>query len=483
MPNTMDNVWIYLFITALILFLGLIIFKFLKNQFNARLQLHLIKEKSLLEEVNILKNQNLDLNQQREKLTLVNNSLSTHKTFLEDKLDELKSQVDVLNSKLYDADIHKNDLQISLTQASAENENLTQKLVEDRKQLEDLNKKLNLEFENLAQKILDEKSEKFAKQNQENLNFILNPLQQKIQGFEKRVEDTHKESIEHGAKLRQQIIGLKELNEQMSKEANNLTRALKGEFKTQGNWGEMILESVLEKSGLQKNVEYFVQSTLYTEDGKRFMPDVVIELPGSKKVIIDSKVSLVAYEKYVNETDEIQRKIWEKQHLSSIERHINDLSRKNYHKLYQVETLDFVLMFIPIESAFALASQSAPFLYRDAFEKNIILVTPTTLLAVLRTIDTLWQNEKQKKNALDIATQAGRLYDTFSNLLDDFLKMGRQLDSAKNAYDDSMKKLTGNQNLFKNIENLKRLGAKTSKELDEKILKSVEINQEEDGYI
>lgn len=476
----MNYLWIILLIIVLACLIGFIIIQFVRKQFQDKLQSQLEKENMLTNELAALKSMQQDLNLQRENLTLKINSLNTHNLILEKQIEEQKSEVEELNKKVYHLDIHKNDLQISLTKAEAEIKNLSQKLIDERKQLEELNQRFSTEFENLAQKILDEKSEKFAKQNQENLSLILNPLREKIHGFEKRVEDTHKESIEHGAKLRQQIIGLKELNEQMSVEANNLTRALKSESKTQGNWGEMILESVLEKSGLQKGQEFFVQTSVYTENNKRLIPDVIIELPGNRKVIIDSKVSLVAYERYVNETDNITREKWKKQHLSSIENHVINLSKKDYNQLHKLQSPDFVLLFIPIESAFALASQSSPFLYRNAFEKGIILVTPTTLLAVLKTIDTLWQNEKQKANALEIATQAGRLYDTFANLLNDFLKMGKELDSAKNAYDGTMKKLTGNRNLFKNIENLKKLGAKSRKEIDEKLLKSVQLNQDEE---
>lgn len=491
MPNLADTFWMLLIIILLMIVVIYLTFIFLKNQFSSRLNQITEREALLRENFSDYKRSTEDqistLNAKIEKLQQENSlmaqdvtSLSTIKESLENRIEEFKTHITKLDSQLYNTELLKNDLQISLTKANSKNENLIKRLNEERTQLEELNKKFSTEFENLAQRILDEKSEKFAKQNQENLSVILHPLQERIQGFEKRVENTHKESIEHGAKLRQQIIGLKELNEQMSIEANNLTRALKGESKTQGNWGEMILESVLEKSGLQKDQEYFVQQSFQTEDGKRVLPDVVIHLPGNKKIIIDSKVSLIAYEKYVNSNENVDRTQWQKMHYRSIERHIDQLSSKNYHKLYEMDSLDFVMLFIPIESAFALASQTSPSLYRDAFEKNIILVTPTTLLAVLRTIDTLWQNEKQKKNAIDIATQAGLLYDTFANLLNELVKVGNQMDTAKGSYDSAMKKLTGNRNLFKNIQKLKKLGAKASKQIDENILKSVDLDNDEE---
>lgn len=481
MPN-IDNAFLLLLIgIILLLLMAFVAYRLMKQQFSAKLSHLMQRESELLDERQQLKSEISDLQNKSDQLSRDKSGLDASLQAAKQRNEELKTEITQLNKNLYNADLTKNDLQISLTKAQANNDYLTKKLTEEREQLENLNKKFNDSFENLAQKILDEKSEKFTKQNQENLHHLLHPLHERLQGFEKRVETTHKESLERGAQLRQQIIGLKELNEQMSQEANNLTRALKGDSKTQGNWGEMILESVLEKSGLQKDLEYFVQQSFTTEDGKRLLPDVIIQLPGNKKMIIDSKVSLNAYETYVNTTDSEERTKYQKMHLSSVERHYQQLSQKNYQRIYELDSLDFVLMFIPIESAFALASQSSPSLYRDAFEKNIILVTPTTLLAVLRTIDTLWQNEKQKKNALDIAKQAGLLYDTFVNLLTELDKVGNQMDTAKNSYDNAMKKLKGNRNLFKNITKLKKLGAKASKHIDENLLKHVEdYNDEED---
>ena len=281
--------------------------------------------------------------------------------------------------------------------------------------------------------------------------------------------------------LRQQIIGLKELNEQMSKEATNLTKALKGDTKTQGNWGEMILERVLERSGLQKGSEYTVQQSFTNADGKRVLPDVVINLPGDKKMIVDSKVSLNAYERYSNETEETERKQHLKNHLTAIRNRVNELGNKNYHQLYQMESPDFVLLFIPIEAAFAVASNEYPGLYSEAFDKNIIIVTPTTLLAVLKTIDSMWQNEKQKQNAIAIATQAGALYDSFTALTEELTKIGRQLGTVQNSYEGAMKKLTGKGNLLRRVEKLKKLGAKASKQIDPKMLSSIEEEEIEEN--
>ncbi len=238
----------------------------------------------------------------------------------------------------------------------------------------------------------------------------------------------------------------------------------------QGNWGEMVLERVLERSGLQKDSEYFVQQNFQTESGKRVMPDVVIHLPGDKKMVIDSKVSLISYERYINENAEEERDMHVKNHVLSVKNRVDELGRKNYHSLYQMESPDFVLLFIPIEAAFAVASNNYPNLYNDAFDKNIIIVTPTTLLAVLKTIDSMWQNEKQKQYAIDIATQAGALYDSFTNLTEDLLKVGKQIGPVQNTYDTAMKKLTGKGNLLRKVERLKVLGAKASKQLDSKLI-------------
>ena len=401
---------------------------------------------------------------------------------LEERIANLQQSLQTSKAQ-FESDVHKieNDrenirrekefLSSELTRKNADYENLAIKNQEQKAEVEKLQEKFTIEFENLANKILEEKSSKFTLQNKENIDAILKPLQEKIQHFEKRVEETNKEDISRSADLRQQIIGLKELNLQMSKETTNLTKALKGDTKMQGNWGELVLERVLERSGLQKDSEYFVQQSFNTEEGKRVMPDVVISLPGDKKMIVDSKVSLVAYERYINETEDIERATHLKNHLVSVKRRVSELGEKNYHQLYDMESPDFVLLFIPIESAFAIASMEYPALYGDAFEKNIIIVTPTTLLAVLKTIDSMWQNEKQKANAIEIATQAGRLYDSFVNLTEELIKVGNQIGTVQKSYENAMVKLTGRGNLITRVENLKALGAKASKQQNEKLLK------------
>ena len=368
---------------------------------------------------------------------------------------------------------------IELARKNEELKNLQLKLNENKEEVEKLQEKFTKEFENLANKILDEKSNKFTEQNKKNIKDILNPLQEKIQTFEKKVEDTQKESISMHSALKEQLLGLKELNAQMSKETINLTKALKGDSKTQGNWGELVLERVLEKSGLEKDREYFVQQSFTNEEGKRIMPDVVIHLPDNKKMIVDSKVSLTAYEQFINTEDDIEKERFLKEHVNSLKRHVEQLSEKKYEDIYKIESPDFVLLFVPIEPAFAVALNEDNTLYNKAFERNIVIVTPTTLLATLRTIDTMWNNEKQQRNALEIARQAGALYDKFQGLLTDLVNIGKKIDGTKADYAAAMNKLVeGRGNLITSVEKLKKMGAKAKKALPEKILERAQDNDE-----
>lgn len=433
-------------------------------------------KEAILEE----KNNQLSL-QVDEFKNQINSNLDNYKTELLDYKSTFRAQTEKLEKEREEIRREKDFLNTELTRRNAEFENLEQRNKEQKAEVEQLQEKFEKEFENLANKILEQKSEKFTLQNKENIQNILNPLQEKILHFEKRIEEGNKESIDRHAMLRQQIIGLKELNEQMSKEATNLTKALKGDTKTQGNWGEMILERVLERSGLQKGSEYSVQQSFTNADGKRVLPDVVINLPGDKKMIVDSKVSLNAYERYSNETDEHDRKQHLKNHLTAIRNRVSELGNKNYHHLYEMESPDFVLLFIPIEAAFAVASNEYPGLYSEAFDKNIIIVTPTTLLAVLKTIDSMWQNEKQKQNAIVIATQAGALYDSFTALTEELTKIGRQLGTVQNSYEGAMKKLTGKGNLLRRVEKLKKLGAKASKQIDPKMQSAMDEEEIEEN--
>lgn len=409
------------------------------------------------------------------------------KAGLEEKLNGLLQQIEQfklqLNQTVQERETirtEKESLAIQLSKKETDFENLWERNKEQKEEVEKLQEKFTKEFENLANKILEEKTNKFTEQNKENLKNILSPLQDKIQLFEKKVEDTHKESIDYHAALRQQILGLREMNEQMSKETLNLTKALKGDSKMQGNWGELILERVLEKSGLEKGREYEVQQSFVTEEGNRVFPDVVINLPDGKKMIVDSKVTLTAYERYINEEDDNSKAQHLKEHVMALKRHVDQLSEKNYHDLYQMESPDFVLLFVPIESAFALALNEDTTLYNKAFEKNIVIVTPSTLLATLRTIDSMWTNQKQQENALEIARQAGALYDKFEGFVADLVKVGNKIKDSKIEYDNAMNKLVdGSGNLINRVENLKKMGAKAKKSLPENILQRANKDEQQ----
>ncbi|MFN7100085.1 MAG: DNA recombination protein RmuC [Flavobacterium sp.] len=391
---------------------------------------------------------------------------------------QFEKRIEVINNEKERIRDEKDSLAIQLSKKEVDFENLWERHKEQKAEVEQMQVKFTKEFENLANKILEEKSNKFTEQNRENMKNILSPLQDKIQLFEKKVEDTHKESIDYHAALRQQILGLREMNIQMSKETINLTKALKGDSKMQGNWGELVLERVLEKSGLEKGREYEVQQAFTTEVGDRVFPDVVINLPDGKKMIVDSKVSLTAYEKYSNEEDDNIRSGWLKEHVNSIKRHVEQLGNKNYHDLYHIESPDFVLLFIPIEPAFAVALNEDNSLYNKAFEKNIVIVTPSTLLATLRTIDSMWTNQKQQENALEIARQAGALYDKFEGFVNDLIKIGKKIDESKTEYTAAMNKLVdGKGNLITSVEKLKKMGAKAKKALPESIINRAEKDE------
>jgi len=407
--------------------------------------------------------------------------METNSKVLEERSHQLENQKATLeNELLQEKQLHlsanqeKESLKAELSKTETEIQHLEQKLESQQDELRE-------KFENLANKLLEEKTKKFTDQNQVNLKTILDPLKEKITAFEQKIELSHKESIDRHASLRQQIIGLKELNSEMTKEAQNLTKALKGDRKIQGNWGELVLDTVLEKSGLELGREYEKQVSLTNDEGKRKQPDVVINLPDGKKLIVDSKVSLSAYERFVNAESEEEEQANLKAHILAIRNHIKSLSEQRYHDLYQIESPDFVLMFVPIETAFSSAINFDPKLYNEAFEKNIVIVTPSTLLATLKTIDSMWQNEKQKRNTLEIATEAGKMYDKLVLLLEDLRKVGEQMDTAKKTYGGAMNKLfEGSGNMIRRAENLKKLGAKANKQIGKAFIdRANETNLEE----
>ena len=348
--------------------------------------------------------------------------------------------------------------------------NTEEKLLENKDELEKIQDKFTKEFENLANRILEEKSTKFTAQNKENIQSILNPLKEKIDGFEKKVAESQEKSVGMHSALREQLGHLKELNLQMSKEAINLTKALKGDSKTQGDWGETQLEILLEKANLTKGIHYSTQGGFKDDEGRVKKPDFIINLPDNRHLIVDSKVSLTAYESYFSAENELEKEAFLKRHLDSIRKHFKDLSEKKYDALYEINSPDYVLMFVPIEPALMIALNRANNLYLEALDKNIVLVSTSTLLATLSTVSSMWRQENQKRNVLEIADQAGKLYDQFVNLTDDLIKVGTQLKTVQGSYDSSMKKLTGRGNLIRKVEIIKELGAKTSKNLNKNLL-------------
>jgi DNA recombination protein RmuC len=347
-----------------------------------------------------------------------------------------------------------------------EKEFLNQQFGTFKKEIETLHIQSQQQFENLANKIMEEKSKKFIEQNQENMGNILNPLRDRIKDFQEKVDKAYgTESAERNT-LKGEIKKLVEMNQKISQEANNLATALKGDNKKQGNWGEIILEKVLERSGLEKGREYELQYSTTDTEGNRQQPDVVVFLPGEKHIIIDSKVSLIAYEAVVNAETEEERQIQLARHIASVKKHIEDLGKKNYQSLGEFNSPDFVLLFMPIESSFSLAVQADNELFNYAWDRKIVIVSPSTLLATLHTVASMWTQEKQARNVFEIAEESGKLYDKFCGLIEDLIMVGSRMDSAKKSYEDAMKKVsTGPGNIVKRIENIRKLGAKTTKSL------------------
>ncbi len=356
-------------------------------------------------------------------------------------------------------------LQVQIASLQSQNQNF-----------ETLNKQMNAQFETLANKIFDDKSQKFSDQNVKNLLTLLDPFKERLKDFEKKVEETYSTERAERGTLRGELNKLVELNVRMSNEAQNLTKALKGDNKTMGNWGELILESILEKSGLRVNEEYTLQGTdlsLKNDSGKDIRPDVIIHLPDGKHLIVDSKVSLKDYDSYIQSEDDVQRELFAKSHVESFKRHIDGLSEKKYHSAEKLLTPDFVILFMPIEPAFALAFKFRPDLLQYAWDRNIALVSPTTLLTTLRTVSIIWKQERQERNALEIAKRGGALYDKFVLFVDDLEKLGVQIQGVQKAHSSVMNKLTdGTGNLLRQVELLRELGAKAEKKIAPHLLKT-----------
>ncbi len=404
---------------------------------------------------------------------------------LEERLENFKNQDEKLNESFGALKIQnealreeKEHLNVQLSRQSAEYEALYSELEREKERFKSFEKDFNDKFENLAHKIMVDKTEKFTTANKENIENILKPLNEKIKDFEEKVGKNNTDFVRTYAELGKQLQFLNEQNIKISQEADNLTKALKGDSKIQGNWGEMILSRVLEESGLEKGREYTIQDSHENPDGGRLQTDVIIHLPDGKKMIIDSKVSLTDFERYVSENDENLKQIYLKKHIESIKKHILTLSEKKYYHAINASP-DTIFMFVPIEPAFALAVAHHKNLYQEAFKRKVMIVVPSTLLAALRLVENLWENDNQKKNTLEIATEAGRLYDSFVGLLDELNKIKRQLTTVQGSFDNALVKLEGKGNLVKRVEKLRKLGAITSKNIDQKVLKNTEENKDD----
>lgn len=383
---------------------------------------------------------------------------------LQDERIRYDGAITTLNQELI---IEKNRMAKAEESFKAQRERLT----EQERSIQEIQQKFQLEFQNIANKLLEEKSQKFVETNKTHLDILLNPLKENIKAFEEKVDKVYNMEAAERNTLKGVISQLMELNKLISNEAQNLTKALKGDSKKQGNWGEVILERVLERSGLVKDREYRMQVSLVTPDGSRLQPDVIIDLPDEKHLVIDSKVSLVAYERLVNCETEDERKLYSKAHVESIRGHVNGLSAKNYHDLYQINSPDFVLLFVPIESSFSFAVQLDAELFSDAWEKRVVIVSPSTLLATLRTISSIWKQERQNRNVLEIARLSGAMYDKFVGFIGDMEGIGKNIKLSQSAYDSAINKLTeGNGNLTVTADKIKKLGAKANKQLDQKYL-------------
>ncbi|MEI6751661.1 MAG: DNA recombination protein RmuC [Paludibacter sp.] len=410
------------------------------------------KQKNLQNSLEINdKTLNNALNEANTNLRVVDEKLKNKGEELERALLELNKQQELAN---------KNGIEVATLKTV--NENLVEKLQNQKAEIETLQKRLTTEFENIATKILKERSDEFSASNHKNLSEILNPLKERIQDFEKKVEETYKSELREKLSLSEEVKALTKLNTRISEEANNLTKALKGDVKKQGNWGEVILERVLERSGLTKGQEYEREEVIESNNANVQRPDVIIHLPDNKHIIIDSKVSLVAYERLISAEIDEQRMGFLKDHVNSLHSHVKLLSEKNYQNALNLNTPDFVLMFLPIEASFSVAVQADSEIFAYAWDRKIVIVSPTTLLATLRTISSIWKQENQTKNAQEIARLSGTLYDKFIGFAEDMVKIKANLDRTSNAYDDAMKKMKdGSGNIIRTAEKIKELGAKT----------------------
>jgi len=430
---------------------------------------------TLLENSDNIKNELNQAQSRYETLREENLGIQTLLSAMEVEKDMIKEQHTILH-----------DVQEKYARSLAEASELRVRLEEEKSQnseklslLKGAEEEMKLQFSKLANEIFEQKSKVHAEQNRLQLDTILKPFKEQVDSFGKKIEDNYITETKERHLLKDQIIQLRSLNERLSDDANNLTKALKGENKTQGNWGELILEKILENSGLREGLEYETQNTYKNKEGKSFRPDVLIHLPDEKDIVIDSKVSLVAYERYINAEDEESKMAARKEHVLSIRSHIKGLSEKKYEELENLRSLDFVLLFMPIEGAYMLALEDDSNFFEETIKQNIMVVGPSTLLVTLRTIEYIWRNEKQEQNAAEIADKAAALYDKFVSFVDDMDKIGGQLSKTQESYDAAMNKLSmGRGNLVKRSEDMKKLGIKTKKKLQDRLLQKALVDEE-----
>ena len=392
--------------------------------------------------------------------------LAGRQQYLKEKVAGLEKETWTLDQQIRGKEAETIRLTRELAEVTTDHRNLREKLQEQKTEISNLQERFRIEFKNLANDIFEEKSKKFTEQNRTSIDQLLKPLGEKIRDFEKKVGDTYDKEAQQRFSLKEEVRRLAELNRKIAEDAENLTRALKGDSKSQGNWGEMILESIMEKSGLVKDREYIVQPSFQGEDGRRLQPDVVVSYPGNRSVIIDAKVSLTAYERMVDAGTEQMEKRYLKEHLTSIRNHVTELSNKDYLDIYQLQSLDFIMMFLPVEPAYLIAIREDPEIWNYAYERRILLISPTNLLAALKMIASLWRQEYQNKNAMEIARQSGDLLDKFYALLSDLSDLGSRLKLTQKSYDDAINKLSeGKGNLIRRAQRIEELGAKTKKKL------------------
>lgn len=447
----MDSIHIVLIITLLVI-----------------LTITTLRRRQLLTQIGQLKDQNsslaLETARATERLDVIVHEKEAAMALLQKEQDRLLSELNVERQNVM-------SINLSYESTRAYLKSQQEKIAEQKEEIERLHEKFNKDFELLASRILEEKTRKFTETNQAGLDNILKPLKENIKAFEEKVSNAYNAEAAERNVLKGELSKLIELNKQISDEANNLTKALKADNKKQGNWGEVVLDRILEASGLILNESYSRQASFIDDQGNRLQPDVVVHLPDNKNLIIDSKVSLIAYNNLVNCETEEERSQYLIEHINSLKSHIKNLCNKNYCDLYGINSPDFVLLFIPIESSFSVAVQHDFELFEFAWNKRVVVVSPSTLLATLKTISSLWKQQQQTKNAIEIATRAGALYDKFVSFVGDLKKVGDNLDKAREAHNEAFNKLsTGNGNVLSKIEALRKLGAKANKQLDSKYL-------------